>query len=183
MKKNLFSSKKFIIPIIALVFLIFIIIVTIVIINKNSKQATQPIPNSDINSTDNNSEETSTKIEQNIYSVKDYDLSQENQNKIIRSVEELKNYLTSTYSEDNLEKLTSKYTDDFFAERALALSYVKLSNNKQLPNIDSLNINENSLEIGYTIQESEKENNSNCYIILVETDKTIEAVTSVQPQN
>lgn len=177
MKENLLNSKKIILLIVAIILIIAIIAVSIVIINNNKKNLQPQTNNSDIAS--NNNEEFTPSIEQNIYSVNDYNLTPEEQNKIIKNAEDLKNYLTSIYSQDNLEEILAKYNEDFFAERALALAYVKLSNNKQVPNIDSLNINENNLEIGYSVKETDKEA-TNCYIILVETDQTIENVTNVQ---
>lgn len=175
MKEKLFNSQK---ALISMVLLIFIIIVTIIIINQKSNKNTQSLTKSDMIS--NNTESIQASIAQNIYSVGDYDLKLEDQNKIIKNVEEFKNYLTSIYTEDNLEELISRYNEDFFAERAIALTYVKLSNNKQIPNVDSLNINENSLEIGYSIKETEKESNFSSYIILIETDQTVESVRSTQ---
>lgn len=164
--------------IISVILLILIIVLLVVIILKSSNSNKQPT--SDYTTNNNNEEEeVSTNIDQNIYSVKDFSLNPEEQNKIIKSTEELKNYLSSAYPEDNLEELISKYDDYYFEDRVLALSYVKLTNNKQIPNVVGLNINENSLEIQYVEKEVENES-SFSYIILVETDQNIENITSTK---
>lgn len=117
-------------------------------------------------------------IEQNLYSVGNYDLDDESRTKLIKSHNELESYLTSTYSE-NFDDVLSKYGDEYFADRALALAYVKLNGNNQTIVITSLNIDEDNLEIGYILKDN-AENSVDAYVVLVETDKTLSTVTSVQ---
>ena len=157
------------------VFLIILIIVAVLLIFNFTKNSDLQL--SEENNIENN-QESQTPIQQNLYPVADYNLDDNSKNKLIKSSEELNSYLTSTYSE-NFDEVLSKYGEEFFAEGALALAYVKLEKNNQIPFITSLNIDEDNLEIGYSIKETEKET-SNAYVIIVETDKTLSTVTSAQ---
>lgn len=165
------KNKKMIIC----VFVVILIVVAILLIlnfsdSSNMQQSEKSNPQND--------QETPIAIQQNLYPVADYDLDDNSKNKLIKNSEELNSYLTSTYSE-NFDEVLSKYGEEFFVEGALALAYVKLEKNNQIPFITSLNIDENNLEIGYSTKENE-EGTSNAYVILVETDKTLSTVTSTQ---
>ena len=101
-------------------------------------------------------------------------------NVLIKSYDELNSYLSTTYTED-LNELLSKYTDSFFENQALALAYIKLENPNKSLSITSLDINENNLEIGYSIIDNNSENSNNsAYIAVVETDKTLSSITSAE---
>ncbi len=166
------KNKKLLIPILVIILIIAVILVLKFNINKNSNKQ-----NEDSGLTENNSDPTTT-ISQNLYPVGDYDLEDTEKNKLFKSYDEFSSYLTSTYTE-NFEELLSKYSENFFEEGALALTYIKLENPRQIIYIDSLNIDENNLEIGYSIKETLEEHSS-AYIAIVETDKTLSTVTSVQ---
>lgn len=158
-------------------FIIILIIIIILLVSKFTKK-TEDITTPELNTTiaeDNNSNEQ-IYIEQNIYPVGNYELNADTQNKLIKSYEDLKSYLESTFNE-NFEEILSKYSDAFFEDRALALAYIKVENPNQIITIDSLNIDENNLEIGYSIKESLEEISS-AYLVIVETDKTLSSVTN-----
>lgn len=168
------KNKKIIIC----VFVVILIIIAILLILNFTKNSNlENVPPSDKNNIEDN-HETQFAIQQNLYPVANYNLDDNSKNKLINSSDELSSYLTSNYSE-NFDEVLSKYSDDFFAEGALALAYVQLEENNQIPFIISLNIDENNLEIGYSIKEN-KEGTSNAYLIIVETDKTLSTVTTAQ---
>lgn len=162
---------------------VVVILIIITILLKLNITQNKNVPNEQLEETalENNTEDNiEISIEQNIYPVGNYDLNDESKNKLITNYDEFKSYLSSTYSE-NFDELIAKYSESFFEGQALALAYIKLDSPEHFISIDSLNIDENNLEIGYSIIDNpQKDSSYTAYIAVVETDKTLSSVTSAK---
>lgn len=135
-------------------------------------------------------EEAVPTIDQNIYKVGKQTIKDEDKNKLIYSHEELQTFLSSTYK-GNLESIIAMYGEDYFVDRTLSIVYVETPDANSVISVDGLYITDTTLDVGYSFKKADEKyaehnllgeaaagENSNGYIVLVESDKTLTALTS-----
>ena len=89
------KQKKFRTLILIILILLIVIIAIIAVKLNNNSNVFDKNNNQNQSETSNIEDEIVPTIPQNLYPIKDYELAEENKTKLIKSVDELKNYLTT----------------------------------------------------------------------------------------